>query len=222
MFRLHVLDKAFPDWEASTIFYNFFLSSPEDTFFIAFRERGREKRRHARETWIGCPLCVPARDWSCNLGMCLCVLTGNQTRNLSVTRQHSNRRSHTGQSSFFFIYLFIYFLLSPEDIFSLLLERKRERNMDVRNMYRLLPCCAPTRDQTRNWGMCPDQKPNMWPSIYRKMLQVTEPQQTGQGCHTILSTRTTVVNKTEKLLAFMEQNSHRQTISTPINKVISV
>ena len=36
-------------------------------------------------------------------------------------------------------------------------ERKRERNINVRNMGQLPPTHDPTRDKAHNLGMCPDQ-----------------------------------------------------------------
>ena len=51
---------------------SFSLSSLEDFFPTAFRERGREREKEReRETLIGCLLvCALTGDWTLNLGMC--------------------------------------------------------------------------------------------------------------------------------------------------------
>ena len=61
----------------------FFILTQGHSFFIAFRERKREKHRFKREALICCLSYVPR--------------PGNQTHNLPVTRQHSNQLSCTGQ-----------------------------------------------------------------------------------------------------------------------------
>ena len=43
--------------------YIFFLLSSEDNFFIAFRERGREREKHQCEPWL-----LRLRGWSTGLG----------------------------------------------------------------------------------------------------------------------------------------------------------
>ena len=51
---------------------NFFKkSSPEDIFFIAFRERGRERTLMCKRSnnWLP-PKCTWTGDWTCNLRMC--------------------------------------------------------------------------------------------------------------------------------------------------------
>ena len=45
-------------------------------------------------------------------------------------------------------------------MFLLILERKRERNVDVRNMDWLPPVHTPIGNWIRNLGMCPDQELN--------------------------------------------------------------
>ena len=49
-----------------------------------------------------------------------------------------------------------------------------ERNIDW-----LLSIFAPTRDWTRNWGMCPNQELNWWPFSLWDNSQPTEPYQPG-------------------------------------------
>ena len=54
-----------------------------------------------------------------------------------------------------------------------------ERNIDMRNISWLTFIHTPTRDQTRNPGMCPDQEWNQRPFILRDNAQLTEPYQSG-------------------------------------------
>ena len=80
-----------------------------------------------------------------------------------------------------------FFKSSSEDIFfSLLLggEEGRERNIDVREKYWLVPSRTGSDqrlytprlgNQTHNLGMCIDQKSNVQPVSYKTMLQPTEP-----------------------------------------------
>ena len=62
------------------------------------------------------------------------------------------------------IYISFFKKTSPKDMFIAFRERgkgrSRERQTDIDQ---LLPICAPTRDQTCNLGMCPDQESNPQP-----------------------------------------------------------
>ena len=55
------------------------------------------------------------------------------------------------------------FLSSPEDIFSLLLEREEEGGGEREKYQPATPICAQTRDRTHNLGMCPDWDSNLQP-----------------------------------------------------------
>ena len=72
---------------------------------------------------------------------------------------YSNSVSH-------FLALFhcsLFFFLNPhEDIFIDFRQRggEREREKYLYDKHRLLPICTPTRNQTHNLGMCPDQESN--------------------------------------------------------------
>ena len=75
-------------------------------YFIAFRERGRERETHRceREKLIGCLSYMPRlRVMGAWTGMepatQACALTRNRTCDLSVTGQHSNQWNHTSQGS---------------------------------------------------------------------------------------------------------------------------
>ena len=65
----------------------------------------------------------------------------------SLTTDHSSHRN-------FDPHLRIFLLLTLER------GREREKNIDVGNTDHLTPVCAPTRVQTYNLGMCPDQESN--------------------------------------------------------------
>ena len=77
---------------------------------------------------------------------------------------------------------YLYFILFSKDFIYLFLERGegRERNIDVRNIDQLPLTCALTGNQTRNPGMCPDQKSNWWPFALWDGAQPTEPHWSGQ------------------------------------------
>ena len=78
-------------------FYLFFTLT-QGHFFIAFRERGREREKQwsERETWIPCFLYTPGSGMEPETQVH--VLTGNWTHNPLVTGQCSSQLSHTGQS----------------------------------------------------------------------------------------------------------------------------
>ena len=48
-----------------------------------------------------------------------------------------------------------------------------------RNIDQLPLACNPTRNRTRNLGLCPDRESNQQPFIYGKMLQPSEPCRSG-------------------------------------------
>ena len=62
-------------------------------------------------------------------------------------------------------------LFSLEDMFPLTLrQRERERNIEVRGKHRCI-LHAPTRNQTLDLGMCPDQELNQQPfSVWNDAL----------------------------------------------------
>ena len=58
-------------------------------------------------------------------------------------------------------------------------EKKRERNIDVRNIHQLNLVHAPTGEQTCNLGMCPDWESNQRPFTFWDDPKLTEPHGSG-------------------------------------------
>ena len=75
----------------------------------------------------------------------------------------SNNLFHVGAHLFCFFKIYLFILESREGR-----EEGRERNINVRKKYWLVASNTPTRDQTHNPGMCPDQEWNLGPFPLRK------------------------------------------------------